>query len=48
MEEDAEGLVGVVVEEVEGLGGADVGEAVGGDAAGSMASDSLRAGNSPD
>ena len=34
MEEDAEGLVGVVVEEVEGFGGAGVGEAVGGHAVG--------------
>ena len=34
VEEDAEGLVGVVVEEVEGFGGSDVGRAVGGHAAG--------------
>ena len=34
VEEDAEGLVGVVVEEVEGFGGAGVGEAVGGHAVG--------------
>ena len=43
VEEDAEGLVGVVVEEVEGFGGAGVGEAVGGHAVGVMAPDSMRA-----
>ena len=34
MKEDAEGLVGVVVEEVEGFGGSGVGDAVGGHAVG--------------
>ena len=34
VEQEAKGLVGVVVEEVEGRGGSGVGEAAGGDAVG--------------